>query len=138
MTVREVRSVKATAPQGPYSQAIRAGDFLFVSGAGPLDTTGQLVGDDIREQAVATLRNLEEVLTSAGASFRNVVKATVFLSKMDDYQEFNDAYREFASPPFPARTCVAAGGLYHGILVEIDLIAFLGTEETAAKQKPGG
>ena len=72
------------------------------------------------------MRNLARILASAGASFDHVVKATVFLSTMDDYQAFNAAYGEFVGRPFPARVCVAAGGLYEGILVEVELIAYLG------------
>jgi 2-iminobutanoate/2-iminopropanoate deaminase len=116
----------ATAPQGPYSHAIRAGDFLFVSGEGPLDGSGNIVGEGVAEQTRETMRNLAEILSAGSASFADVVKATVFLSSMDDYDEFNRAYGEFVPAPFPARICVAAGGLWGGILVEIDVIAYCG------------
>ena len=72
------------------------------------------------------MRNLGGVLEAADASFADVVKATVFLSTMDDYHAFNEACRAFVVEPLPARICVAAGGLYHGILVEMDVIAYRG------------
>ena len=93
---------------------------------GPLDREGRLLGDDIAEQTRATMRNLGGILEAAGASFADVVKATIFLSAMDDYHASNEAYRAFVVEPLPARICVAAGGLYHGILVEMDVIAYRG------------
>jgi 2-iminobutanoate/2-iminopropanoate deaminase len=127
MPRQSVMAAGATAPQGPYSQAIRAGDFLFLSGEGPLDAEGNVVGSGIAEQTRATMRNLAAILDVGGASFADVVKATVFLSTMNDYDEFNRAYGELVTEPFPARICVAAGGLWGGILVEIDVIAYCGS-----------
>ena len=126
MAKHAVAAIGATAPQGPYSHAVRAGEFLFVSGEGPLDEAGNLVGDGIAEQTRVTMQNLAKILDAGGASFADVVKATVFLASMADYDEFNRAYGEFVTSPSPARICVAAGGLWGGILVEIDVIAYCG------------
>lgn len=126
MPKKEISAAGATKPQGPYSHAIRAGDLLFVSGQGPLDEEGRIVGENVAEQTRVTMQNLTKILEAAGGTFANAVQVTVFLSTMSDYQAFNTAYREFVEQPFPARICVAAGGLLKDMLIEVDLIAYLG------------
>jgi 2-iminobutanoate/2-iminopropanoate deaminase len=120
-----VRTEAAPAPfQGaPYSQAIRAGDFVFVSGQvalRPGDPTP--VGSTVGEQTEQTLANLAAILQAAGSSLDRLVKTTVYLTTLDDFQGMNEVYRRHVGDPPPARATVEAG-LPPGILVEIDAIA---------------
>jgi 2-iminobutanoate/2-iminopropanoate deaminase len=125
----------ADAPKaiGPYSQAIAARPhsgafgFVFCSGQIPLDpATGEMVGaGDVRVQAERVLRNLEAVLTAAGASLAAVVKTTIFLADLQDFAAVNDVYARFFPSSPPARTTIQAAGLPRGALVEIDAIATL-------------
>ena len=117
------------APQaiGPYSQAIRAGEYLFVSGQIPLDpATGSLVSGTIAEETRRVLDNLGAILDAAGASFDRVVKTTVYLANMADFAAMNEVYATYFHAPAPARATVQAAGLPRGVRVEIDLIAYLG------------
>jgi 2-iminobutanoate/2-iminopropanoate deaminase len=117
----------APAAIGPYSQAIRAGDFLFVSGQIPLDpATGTLVGDGIAEQTQRVLENLKAILDAAGASFAHVVKTTVYLADMTEFAKMNEIYATYFTAPAPARATVQVARLPRDVRVEIDLIAFLG------------
>jgi 2-iminobutanoate/2-iminopropanoate deaminase len=116
----------APAAIGPYSQAIRAGDFLFVSGQIPLDpATGTLVGDGIAEQTQRVLENLKAILDAAGASFVHVVKTTVYLADMTEFAKMNEIYATYFTAPAPARATVQVARLPRDVRVEIDLIAFL-------------
>lgn len=117
-----VRTSKASAGEGPYSQAILSRGFVYVSGQGPLDpATDAVIGETIEEQAEATLRNIRHIVESAGSSMEDVVKVCVYLANMSDFERFNRVYRRFFSDPMPARTCVEAG--LGDIMVEIDAIA---------------
>jgi 2-iminobutanoate/2-iminopropanoate deaminase len=123
-TMEEIHTDDAPAAIGPYSQGIVDGDRVFVSGQGPVDPeTGDIVGDDIREQIERTLENVAAVLEAAGSSLDHVVKATVFVTDMDNYDEVNDAYAEYMSDPFPARSAVEVADLPIDIGVEIEVIA---------------
>ena len=116
----------APAAIGPYSQAIRAGDFLFVSGQIPLDpATGTLIQGDIAEQTHRVLRNLAAILEAAGASFQHVVKTTVYLADMSEFAAMNEIYGTYFPAPAPARATVQAARLPRDVRVEIDLIAYL-------------
>jgi 2-iminobutanoate/2-iminopropanoate deaminase len=109
---------------GPYSQAIRAGSLLFLSGQIPIDpATGQMVDGDIAQQTHRVFRNLEAILTAAGASFDNVVRTTVYLADMSDFAAMNEVYGTYFSSPAPARATVQASRLPRDARVEIDLIA---------------
>ncbi len=126
------------APQaiGPYSQAVRAGDFVFASGQIPLDPkTGEFVAGGITEQTAQVLRNLKAVLEAAGTSLAQVVKTTVFLADMNDFAAMNEVYGQFfsvdASAP-PARATVEAARLPRDARVEIEAIAIVGKEEPPA------
>ena len=111
-------------PVGAYSPAVRAGDFLFLSGQVPLDPeTGLLIGEDVSAQTHAVLDRIERVLKEAGGSLRDVVSVTAYLATIDDWDRFNDAYKSRFEPPFPARTTVGAG--LHGFLVEISVTAYI-------------
>jgi 2-iminobutanoate/2-iminopropanoate deaminase len=120
-----VLTSKAAQPVGPYSQAIRAGEFLFVSGQLPLDAGGALVGaSDIRAQTQAVLDNIQAILSEAGSSLDQVVKTTIFLTDLDDFSGMNEIYAAAFTPPYPARSTVEIGRLPGGMLLEIECIAF--------------
>ena len=119
-----IRSDKAPAPIGPYSQAIRANDHLFVSGMIALDPqSGELVGSDAAAQADRALQNLGAVLEAGGLGFADVVKTTVFLIDMNDFAAVNAVYAKYFDANKPARSTVAVAGLPKGARVEIDAIA---------------
>ena len=110
------------APVGAYSPVIRAGEFLFVSGQVPTDAqTGEVVGSTVAEQTRYVIEKLGRVLMAAGSSLRAVVSVNAYLSDIQDWDDFNAAYRAAFSPPYPTRTTVGAG--LHGVLVEISAIA---------------
>ena len=112
---------------GPYSQAIRAGDFLFLSGQIPLDpASGQIVDGGIAEQTHQVLKNLGAVLKAAGTSYDRVVKTTVYLADMGEFAVMNTTYAGYFSPPAPARATIQAAALPRGVRVEIDIVAYLG------------
>lgn len=121
----EVRSDEAPRGTGAYSQAIRAGDLVYISGQGPLDPgTLEVVGSTIEEQTAATLRNLEAIARAAGGSLDDVVKVSAFLSSIDLFPGFNATYeRIFDTLPRPART--TTGAELRDILVEIDAVLYL-------------
>jgi len=123
--IEEIRTERAPRGTGAYSQAIRAGDYLFVSGQGPLDPeTLEVRGRTVEEQTELTLRNLEAIAEAAGGSLADVVKVSAFLSSIDLFPGFNATYeRVFAHQPRPART--TTGAELRDILVEIDAILYL-------------
>ena len=121
-----VSSPSAPKAIGPYSQAIRAGSLLFVSGQIPLDPdTGAMVDGDIAAQTHRVFANLKAILEAAGASFDNVVRTTVYLADMNDFATVNEIYGTYFSSPAPARATVQAARLPRDARVEIDLIASL-------------
>jgi 2-iminobutanoate/2-iminopropanoate deaminase len=116
----------APAAIGPYSQAIRAGDYLFVSGQIPLDpATGQVVPGDVRAQTRRVLENLAAILEAGDASFERVVKTTVYLADMTDFPAMNEVYAGYFAEPAPARATVQVGRLPKDVRVEIDAIVYL-------------
>ncbi len=122
-----LHSENAPKAIGPYSQAVRAGDFLFLSGQTPLDpATGLLVAGGIKEQAARVFKNLEAVLQAAGVGMQAVVKATVFLKDMNDFAAVNEVYASKFTGDFPARSTVQVARLPKDALVEIEMIAYLG------------
>jgi 2-iminobutanoate/2-iminopropanoate deaminase len=125
--VRErVQTDQAPAAIGPYSQAIRAGGFVFVSGQIPIDpATGQFVSGGVAEQTRQVFKNLSAVLEAAGSSLDKIVKTTVFLQDMKDFAEMNEVYATFFSDAPPARATVAAAGLPRDARVEIECVALL-------------
>lgn len=126
MPLKPVRTDKVPAAIGPYSQGIVANGFLFTAGQIALDpATGQVIAGDVKAQTERVLANLAEVLTAAGASWRHVVKTTVFLSDMNDFPAVNDVYARALGDARPARSTVQVSGLPRGVLVEIDAIAAL-------------
>ena len=115
----------APAAIGPYSQAVRAGNLIFVSGQIPLDpATGKLIEDKaIGGQTRRVLQNLQAILAAAGSSMDNIVKTTVFLKDMNDFAEMNSVYAEFFASTPPARATVEVSRLPRDVSIEIDCIA---------------
>jgi 2-iminobutanoate/2-iminopropanoate deaminase len=127
VSTRVVNSDAAPAAIGPYSQAIIAGGFLYTAGQIPFDpVTKQVVEGDIVPQTQRVLDNLQAVLAAAGASWKDVVKTTVFLQDMADFVRMNEVYAATMGDARPARSTVQVAGLPRGVLVEIDLVAHLG------------
>ena len=121
-----IYSDKAPAAVGPYSQAIKWGNMLFLSGQIPLDPqSGKVVDGGIKAQTRRVLENLREVLAAGGTGFDNVVKTTCFLNDMNDFTEFNAVYQEFFKEKPPARSCCAVDRLPKDVLVEIEAIAVI-------------
>jgi 2-iminobutanoate/2-iminopropanoate deaminase len=125
--VREaVTAAGAPAAIGPYSPAIRAGQFLFISGQIPLrPDTGELVSGDIAAQTEQVMRNLASLLQAAGAGFEHVVRTTVYLVDLTEFAAMNDVYARFVVSPAPARATVQVSRLPRDVRVEIDAIAVL-------------
>jgi 2-iminobutanoate/2-iminopropanoate deaminase len=119
-----VLSPDAPAPSGGYSQAIRAGDFLFLSGQGPYDAAGARVGVSVAEQVRQVLGNLDAVASSAGGSLQNAVRVGMYISDMAHFDEMDSAYQAFFSDPMPARTTIQSDLV--GFDVEGDAVVWLG------------
>ena len=129
MMKRAVSSPDAPKAIGPYSQAVRAGDLLFLSGQVPLDpATGTIVDGDISVQTRRVMDNLGAVLKSAGLSFANVARTTIFLADMNDFAKVNEVYGSYFTEPFPARATVQVARLPKDARVEIDAIASFATQ----------
>jgi 2-iminobutanoate/2-iminopropanoate deaminase len=121
-----VHSTGAPEAIGPYSQAIRAGGLLFVSGQIPIDpATGAVVGSDTATQTEQVFRNLAAILEAAGASFAQVVKTTVYMTDLGDFNAMNAVYGLWMPSPPPARSTVEVARLPRDVRVEIDVIAVL-------------
>jgi 2-iminobutanoate/2-iminopropanoate deaminase len=124
VTLQTIQTDSAPAAIGPYSQAIVAHGFLFTAGQIALDpATGQVISGDVVAQAERVMKNLKAVLDAAGASWNDVVKATVYLHDMNDFPRVNEIYARALGTARPARSTVQVAGLPRGVLVEIDLIA---------------
>ena len=116
-------SKDAPAPIGPYAQAVSAGNTLYCSGQIPLDAvSGAMCGETVGAQTEKVMKNLKAVLAAAGLTFDDIVKTTCYLTDMNVFAEFNEAYAKFFTKPH-ARACVAVKALPKGALVEIDAIA---------------
>jgi len=126
MTPSVVTTALAPSAVGPYSQAVRVGDWLFLSGQIPLaPETGEIVTGDIEVQTRRVLDNLRAVLEAAQASLASLVKTTIYLTDLADFAVVNRVYAEYLSPPFPARATVEVKALPRGVRVEIEGIAVL-------------
>ena len=123
MTIQAIKSDQLAPPVGPFSPAVRSSDFLFFSGqVGQDPTTGKLVQGGIEPEARQLFHNLAALLEAAEKSFGDVVKATVFLTRIDDFAAVNAIYAEQFEPPFPARTTIAVAALPLGAAIEIELL----------------
>jgi 2-iminobutanoate/2-iminopropanoate deaminase len=119
MPKQQISTKTGAAPVGAYSQGLRVGDFVFVSGQGPLDPeTGRVVGETIEEQTARTLENIKAILAAAGANMADVVKVTAHLSDLSLFDRYNKVYATYFPDPKPTRTTV--GSQLLGIMVEID------------------
>jgi 2-iminobutanoate/2-iminopropanoate deaminase len=126
VSVRTLHTDRAPAAIGPYSQATVAGGFVFTAGQIAIDpATGQVVGGDVTAQTERVFQNLGAVLESAGVTWNDVVKTTVYLHDMADFPKVNEIYARALGDARPARSTVQAAGLPRGVLVEIDCIAKL-------------
>jgi 2-iminobutanoate/2-iminopropanoate deaminase len=121
---QQVQTDQAPSAIGPYSQAIRHGGLIFVSGQIPFNpATGSLVQGEIAEQTAQCLRNLQAILEAGQSSLTRVLKTTVYLKDMEQFTKVNEIYGQFFKPPFPARACVEVARLPRDVGVEIDCIA---------------
>jgi reactive intermediate/imine deaminase len=127
MTRSIIHSDRAPKAIGPYSQAVRAGDTLYLSGQTPLDpVSGELVAGDIGAQARQVFENLAAVLAAAGASFADVVRVGIYLTDLGHFAAVNEVMKQYFSEPYPARSTIGVAALPRGAQVEIDLVAVLG------------
>ncbi len=130
MFKQQVRTAKAPAPAGAYSQALIAGGMLYTAGVSPHDpASGEIVGEGIAGQTHQVMRNLGEILAEAGLSFAHVVKTTAHLHNLEDFSAFNAVYESYVEVPYPVRTTV--GSTLAGFLVEVDLVAALDSDRTS-------
>ncbi|MBQ6442660.1 MAG: RidA family protein [Lachnospiraceae bacterium] len=119
-----IKTKDAPAAIGPYSQAIRSGNTIYVSGQIPIDpATGEFAGADIKTQTRQSLTNIKNILAAAGAKMSDVVKTTVLLSDIGNFTAMNEVYAEFFTEPFPARAAFQTAAIPKGALVEIEAIA---------------
>lgn len=116
---------KAPRPVGPYSQVIKAGGFLFLAGQIPLTSENVMNEGDIVAQAHQVMKNLQAVLEKAGATLNQVVKTTIFLADLNDFEAVNQVYAEYFQEPYPARSTIQAARLPKGARLEIDAIAII-------------
>jgi 2-iminobutanoate/2-iminopropanoate deaminase len=119
-----IETVSAPSPIGPYSQAIRANGFVFVSGQIPIEpATGAVSGGDIAVQTWQVMKNLAAILEAAGSGLERTVKTTVFLANLEDFPRFNDVYGEFLGNARPARATVQVSRLPKEVLIQVDAVA---------------
>ncbi len=122
--VKEIHTENAPAAIGPYSQAIEAGDFIYVSGQIPVDpATGEVV-QGIEEQTHQVLKNLKAILTKAGTDFSQVVKFTIYLTSIEDFATVNEIYGSYLEKPYPARATVEVSRLPKDVSVEMDVVVY--------------
>ncbi len=123
---RAVVTDKAPAPAGPYTPGLVTGDFIFVSGQGPFDPETRAMPETIEGQTSQTLENIKAILEAAGARMTDVVKVTVLLTDLSEFQRMNKVYEQYFSQPFPTRTTFGVGLAVPGMRIEIDAIAHVG------------
>jgi 2-iminobutanoate/2-iminopropanoate deaminase len=122
---KAIHSDSAPAALGPYSQAVQAGELLFMSGQIPLTTVGDVIEGGIEAQTHQVLKNLRAVVSAAGGSLDDIVRTTIFLTDLEDFQAVNRVYGTYFTELKPARACVQVAALPKGVAVEIDAIACL-------------
>ena len=121
--MKQISTPHAPAAIGPYSQALRSGNMVFVSGQIPVDPATGLMADTVEAQAKQAMTNLKNVLMAAGLRMDQIIKTTVFLADLKDFPTVNAVYESFFHAPYPARSCVQVAGIPKGALVEIECIA---------------
>lgn len=121
-----INTPNAPSPIGPYSQAVKAGNMLFISGQIAIDpSTGNLLLNDIKSETAQVMKNLQNILNKAGADFNNVVKTSIFLKSMNQFAAVNEVYGSYFTANFPARETVEVSCLPKSVNVEISMIALL-------------
>ena len=123
-----IKTNAAPNPVGPYNQAIKAGDFIYCSGQIAINPSSNKIEclGDIKGETIQVLKNLKAVLTASGANLEDVIKTTIFLTDLNNFQTVNDIYSEFfQNEPSPARACVEVSSLPKGVLIEIDCVAYI-------------
>ena len=126
MTKEIISTENAPQAIGPYSQAVKAGNLMFISGQIPLDPkTGDLVSESIEEQAKQVLDNVKSICEAAGSSLDDIVKISIFLTDLNNFSVVNDVMKEYFSEPYPARATVEVSGLPLGVNVEIEAIVLI-------------
>ena len=127
MDISRIETPNAPKAIGPYSQGILAGNFLFISGQIPLDPkTGEIVSGDIKKKTERVIKNIEAIVKSAGGDLSNVVKVTVFVKRIEDFQEINEVYESFFGKFKPARSFIEVADLPKNVEIEMEAIAYLG------------
>ena len=122
----QIVSSKGPAPAGPYSPGLKAGEFVFVSGQGPFHPETKAMGESIEEQTKQTLENVKAILEAGGASMADVVKVTVLMTDLAEFQRMNKVYEDFFPKPAPTRTTFGVALAVAGMKIEIDAIAYVG------------
>lgn len=119
----QIQTEDSYISDAPYSQAIRHGDTVYVAGQVPVDVDGVIIGDTIQDQTEQVMDNIETILEAAGTSMENIVKATVFLTDIDDFDAFNEVYADRIPEPRPARSAIEVADLAIDARVEVEVIA---------------
>ena len=123
---KAIHTDKAPAAIGPYSQAVQAGNTIYVSGQIPIDpATGEMAGPDIAAQTIQSLTNIKNILEAAGTDMNHVVKTTVLLADIGDFSAMNEVYAQFFTEPYPARAAFQVAALPKGAGVEIEAVAVI-------------
>lgn len=124
----EIKTNKAPIAIGPYVQGVNLGKFVITSGQIPINPINNIIPKDIRSQTIQSLKNIKSIIKKSGLNVNNIIKTTVFLKNMDDFEVINSVYKEFFiknKSPYPARSCVEVSRLPRDVLIEIEAIAFL-------------
>lgn len=138
--IKPINPENAPKALGPYTPAVKLGDFVYLSGQIPLDPkTGEVVGTTIEEQTHQVMQNIEAVLTEMGLAFRHIMKTTIFVTDLNDFAALNEVYGSYLEEPYPARSCVQVAALPKNVKVEIECIVIdtLVYEQQLAAQEGG-
>lgn len=126
MQKQEINTSSAPKAIGPYSQAIKCGNLIFCSGQIPINPqSGEIVSNDIKNQAHQVMQNIGAILQANGVSFNNIIKTTIFLKDLNDFNIVNEIYSSYLQPPYPARSTVEVSKLPKDVKIEIECIAVL-------------
>lgn len=140
MFIKAIKPENAPKALGPYSPAVKLGDFVYLSGQIPLDpTTNEVVGTTIEEQTHQVMKNMYVILSEMGLDYRHIVKTTIFMKDLNDFNALNEVYGSYLSEPFPARSCVQVAKLPKDVMVEIECLVIdtLVYEQQMAAQEGG-
>ncbi|MEG0093946.1 MAG: RidA family protein [Erysipelotrichaceae bacterium] len=140
MFINAIKPENAPKALGPYSPAVKLGDFVYLSGQIPLDPkTNEVVGSTIEEQTHQVMKNIEVILAEMGLEFRHIVKTTIFVKDLNDFASLNEVYGSYLKEPYPARSCVEVAKLPKDVLVEIECLVIdtLVYEQQMAAQESG-